>query len=444
VKKVKSALWICILAMLLTACNAGTNGVQNSTGEAQETTNSSGNASESKDKEPVALKMTFWAGAQRPVEIVEQVIELFNKKYPYITIETEYTGWNDYWEKLNIQAAGNDLPDIIRHDFTYIAQFAEKGLLRELDDLAEQKIINLDDVDQSLLTAGRINEKLYGVSVGSNALSFLYDPAVLAQAGVPAMSEDWTWEDYEKYMEQIASGTGVYGNGHLEYTVFQIYLRQHGARMFNDAGNGFAFDRKLLEDFYAMQVRLGKLKAITSIQEELEVKGMEDSLFVKGKQALAMYWSNQLIDLENLMGKELEIGLPPGSGNGKGLYIKPTHFITISKNSKHPEEAAMFIDFWINDIEANKIINAAHGIPVSSKVVEAIEGNFSSAQLKSAEYIKLATAHSAPIDPPDPSGASEIIKLWSNVGSELFYDKLDVTKAVEKFYSQGQKILERK
>ena len=53
--------------------------------------------------------------------------------------------------------------------------------------------------------------------------------------------------------------------------------------------------------------------------------------------------------------------------------MKPSMFFSISANTKHPKEAGLFIDFFTNSVEANQILLAERGVPISSDVREGIK-----------------------------------------------------------------------
>ena len=45
-------------------------------------------------------------------------------------LDSSFTGFNAYWDKINTQAAGGALPDIIQMDMRYIGQFTQRSQLR--------------------------------------------------------------------------------------------------------------------------------------------------------------------------------------------------------------------------------------------------------------------------------------------------------------------------
>ena len=71
----------------------------------------------------------------------------------------------------------------------------------------------------------------------------------------------------------------------------------------------------------------------------------------------------------------LETGplLSDENGNTSGWMIKPSLLYAISKNTKHPDEAAAFIDFMLNDEECAEILGTTRGIPSSASAEKALE-----------------------------------------------------------------------
>ena len=87
-------------------------------------------ATELSDK-PVTLRFTWWGNDARTAA-TQEVIAAFEKEYPNITIEPQFTDWAGYWDKLATETAANDTPDIIQMDEKYIATYGDRGALLDL------------------------------------------------------------------------------------------------------------------------------------------------------------------------------------------------------------------------------------------------------------------------------------------------------------------------
>src|SRR5699024_7818592 len=144
----------------------------------------------------ITLRMAWW-GAQDRSDYTLEVIELFEEENPNVTIEAEYAGWDDYWQKLAPQAAANELPDIVQMDLSYISQYAANGQLADLEPYIGEQI-DTTNIPDNTVEAGRINDGLYGFNLGSNALSFNYNQEMLTEIGIDELPESYSWEEYQE------------------------------------------------------------------------------------------------------------------------------------------------------------------------------------------------------------------------------------------------------
>lgn len=392
-------------------------------------------------KDTVKLRMSFFAGTQEAVDETNQMANLFMAKHPDIKIDTEFTNYESYFKRLSVQAASNNLPDIMRQDYAFIAQFARRGLLLDLTPYIESDIIKLKDVASSNLEGGIVDGAMTGINIGNNAVALIYDPELFREAGVAEPTETWTWGDYEHAVVQIYEKTGIFGDTHQGLN-FYIFLRQHGKSMYNEDGTGLGYeDDTLFIDFFNLQMRLQKAGALSPIEEEVEAKRTEETVFAKNKTAMVSYWSNNLDFLERVKDKSLRLAMLPGSGEGGGMFMKPSQFLSVSKSSKYPKEAALFIDFWVNDIDANKMLKDSFGSPYSEQVIKALEPQMTDAQKKVSAYLKMVQRNASPIDPPEPNRAADVMKALLNITLDIYMERIDVADAAEKFRKTANSIL---
>ncbi|MED4161755.1 ABC transporter substrate-binding protein, partial [Halalkalibacterium halodurans] len=116
--KLKAGFRSCLLGvaflLVLAGCSSGTSNEVDGEQEA-------GN-------EDVVLRVAWWGGQERHDMTIE-AIELFEEKYPHIQVDPEFTSWDNYWERLTTQAAGNNLPDVIQMDNSKLNEYSSRGLV---------------------------------------------------------------------------------------------------------------------------------------------------------------------------------------------------------------------------------------------------------------------------------------------------------------------------
>lgn len=393
------------------------------------------------------LRLAWWGNPTRD-ERTLKVIQMYMAKHPNVTIETETTGWAGYWDKLATQAAANNLPDIIQHDYMYITQYAQKNLLLDLTPYVRAKKINLTNVADIYTSGGKVKNKLFGVSLGTNAWCMVYDPAVLKKAGIAAPKPDWTWADFEKIALEVYKKTGVQT---LPFStmdplkVFENMIRQTGKPVYAANGCALGFkDAKVLTEFFDSQLRLLKAKALIKPETAFVTATPQEGPFAKGQSWVEFCWSNQVVSQQAACNRPIEVILSPKINASKrpGTYFKPSMFFAVSKSSAQKEEAVKFINYFISDIEANKVLLAERGIPIMGTVREPLKNMVDPVNQQVFEYINLVGEKNAStIDPADPLGSGEVAKLFRNTLQEVLYGSAAPKDAAVKFMKQANLIL---
>jgi multiple sugar transport system substrate-binding protein len=409
-----------------------------------------GGASEpSGSAQPVSMRVAWWGNPTRD-ERTLKVIDMYHQKYPNVTIEPETVGWGGYWDRINTQVAANNLPDVMQHDYAYLLQFVSRNLMADLSSFVQSKVINLDGVDETYLSGGRVGGKLYGVSLGTNAVSLIYDPAVLQKAGVAEPKPDWTWADFEKMAQQIYRATGVQTLPFFTTDPkvgFENWIRQTGRPFFSPDGKSLGFtDPAPLEEYFNIQLRL--LKAGVLVNPEtafINVTPQEDP-FSKGNSWVQYVWSNQVVSSQAAANRPIKVTLLPKIANAQrpGTYLKPSMFFAIPAMSKIQPEGAKFINYFLSDLDANNVLLGERGVPIIPAVRDSIKKALDPYMQMVFDYIGLVgNGNASPIDPPDPPGTGEVLKLFRDTAQEILGGKLSAKDGAAKIMKQANEILAR-
>lgn len=401
--------------------------------------------------EPVELRITWW-GSQARHDATIKVIELFEREHPNIKINYEYCGWGDYWTKLTTQASGGDLPDIMQQDYAYITEWTSRGLLVPLDDYVSSGVIDLSDASEGMTGGGLVDGKLMGVTLGATTQAWVIDVDAFEQAGVEIPAFDWTWDDFSTVATQLHEKLGIWGMGTgmwNEQLWGSLYLSADGWR-YNSDGTAIGYtDDQPFIDYLKMCVSLQESGALLPRAEEVatyENKGVETRPIVAGKAAMDYISSNQIVAVWDAAGEDRNLKLVPLPrlvGGKSANYIKPSMFWSITSQSKHPKEAAEFIGFFTNSIEANKIMAAERGVPISSKVQDALKPDLGKSQLEMFNYTAEVAKDAQPIPPADPPGHSDLIKnvYMPQVMDPVAYGQLSPEDAAALLREQANEIL---
>ncbi|MFD2213494.1 MULTISPECIES: ABC transporter substrate-binding protein [Bacillaceae] len=419
------------MVFTLAACSGSTSG---------ESSSDSGSKSDGGEDEEVTLRIAWW-GSEPRHDYTLKVIEMFEKENPGIKIQAEYASWDDYWKKLAPQASAQQLPDIIQMDLSYFSQYAENGQLADLSPYVGNQIDTTNFTD-NYINGGKLDDKLYGFNLGVNVVGFHYDEELLKKAGVDSLAEDWTWDDY-KELAAKAKDAGIFVDTTMKSDVFfNYYLRTQGKSLFGKDGASLGYDDdQMFIDFFTMASDTVKDGAAPTPDYLAQLKGLEDDPVVKQEAIGIWQWSNQFVGLQQVANRPLKIQNMPGPNTSDGLYLKPSMFWSVAENSEHKEAAAKFIDFFVNNEEANKLILGDRGIPGSSVVKEALKPVLSPEQVQVFDSVEWAEQNSSAFDGPDPVGAGEIIEMLDSLSEQMNYGQLKVEDAAKQFRQQAESIL---
>ncbi|MEV4172831.1 extracellular solute-binding protein [Nonomuraea sp. NPDC049709] len=411
-------------ALMLSACGSG-----------------GGSAGQELSKDPVTIRFTWW-GADERHKRTQQVIDLFQKKHPNITVKGEFKDWNGYWESLATTVAANDAPDVIQMDELYLSSYAERGALLDLGTAA--KHLKTADFDKSALDTGIVKGKQYALPVGLATYSIVANTGLLDQLKIKLPDDNtWTWDDLKKVGDQVSKAgggkiTGVQSFG-FDAGSMNIWARQHGAALFDEAGK-VAVPADVLAGYWAYIRDLAKSGVAPAPSVTIERAGgsLDQSGTATNASAFGTWWNTQLPSLAAASGSKLKLLKLPGESQAStpAAYFKPSMYWSISSRSKHPAEAALFVDFLANSQEAADVMLTDRGVPANRKTRAAITPKLGETDKAAAEYLDAVKVGTAPR--VTPNGASAIEAIIKRHTEEVLFDRQTPEQAAASFIKELQ------
>ncbi|RMI09662.1 ABC transporter substrate-binding protein [Cellulomonas triticagri] len=387
----------------------------------------------------VTIRFSWW-GSDTRQQVTQEVIDAFEAKYPHISVQPDYTSWDNYFEKLNVGAAGGDLPDVITQEERFLAEYANRGLLADLDELG----LDTSAIDDAILDSGTTDDGLVGVASGVSVHAPVADPAAFEAAGVDLPDDTtWTWDDYEEVAAAISAGSdgeyyGVQDYSFLE-VVLKIIARQNGEEVFTEDGEVGVSQATVASWFQrSLDLQASGGEPSASVSTEVQAQGVEGSLPATNAGAMAWFWSNQLEAIQSAAGRDLVLLRPPGEADAQrtGTYLKPTMYYSVAAGSDHPEEAALLVDFLINSTEAGELILADRGLPSNEDVREAILPLLSDADRVGAEFVTDISETVVDGTPVPPVGSGETTQITQRINSDLLFGRLTAEEAAKRWIDE--------
>ncbi|HZG85699.1 ABC transporter substrate-binding protein [Paenibacillus sp.] len=429
--------------LLLAACssNGGSApGAQSGTGGGEQP---AGETKTAPAEEKIELRMSWW-GSQERHDKTLQAIELFEAKYPHITIVGEYSGFDGYFDKLNTQLAAGNAPDIIQLGGN-IKEYYERGALAPLDEYLGD-VLSVADLSESMIKEATFDGKYYGVTVGVSGTGILVNKRLFQEANVPLPPKEWTREEYNQLILTLSEnlGEGIYGSYDLSGNkpAFTDFLASEGKQVYKDGK--LDFTKEDMIRWFTMWDELRKANAI--VPPEMQVANNPDaadkSLVVKGQVAMQYTSASQIFGFQQLTQDELGLLTSPNGPMGTGMYPPPSgQFMTVYGKSEHPKEAAMFIDFMVNNEEAATVLGNTRGVPPSEKVRELLSQTSSPVDKVLYDYISLSNEVASNFEYEIFPLDNEFVNLLRLTSEQIAFGQMSVEKAVDQFMVEAEKLL---
>jgi len=157
------------------------------------------------------LRIAIWADSYQPY--IDDAAAAWVASYcPGATVTVEPTPWGDYWENLQIAAAGGgDLPDVLWMSPVFMPFYQSVGVTANI-----QSYLDEGGVDTSLWGAlaqpFTFGDELYGAPINWDTVAVAYNKELFDQAGLDYPVEGWTWDDYATAAEAISAlGDDIFG-----------------------------------------------------------------------------------------------------------------------------------------------------------------------------------------------------------------------------------------
>ncbi|GAA2113661.1 ABC transporter substrate-binding protein [Streptomyces synnematoformans] len=384
----------------------------------------------------VTLRVSWWGETERH-EMTEEAIKVFEKQNKDITIESEYSDWDAYYDQLTTKTAAGDAPDVFAIEIRALGEYARNGQLADLAGL-----VPTDDLDEKLLTSGEVDGTQYAIPTGANAFTVMANTAVFEDAGVGLPDDSsWTWEDYQSLSAEVTgSGGDIYGTQlNFNDAYLRMFAAQRGESFYE--GDGLGVSAETVAAWFQTHLDMIDAKGSPSADRsnELGATDIEQSLIATNKGAMGMWWSNQLSAASVGSGEEIKLLQIPRdpSADSSEMFLQPAMFWAASSKGGNQEAAGKLIDFLVNDPRAGEILGSDRGLPMNDTVLKEIEGGLPAADKASLDFINGIRDELA--DPPSayPDGAVEIPDMLERYGQEVISGQQSPEEAAQAFLDEA-------
>ncbi|WP_299847390.1 extracellular solute-binding protein [uncultured Paracoccus sp.] len=389
----------------------------------------------------------FWFGSPGRAERTMAVAKLFEAANPGMTILGE-VGGNDYWSKLTTMLAGGNAPDIFQLEPGRFADYAGRDTMLPLDDYLGSTI-RTDRLQADSLKLGTVNGKVAGMPLSTNAFALLYDTEAFKSAGLTPPDRNTTWDDFATLCIEMTKAIDkpnvwAMGNAARYSYAFEPFLLQRGRKLYLENGQ-IGFDATDAADWYGYWESLaangGCVSADVQAQDKLQI---DSNPMSTGNAVMAIAFSNMIVGYQALQQNPVGITTLPvaEAGGASGLFYRAGLHFGIAKNAADPEMAARFLDFFINDREAGKILGVERGVPLNLDVRAEIAPSLDEVQTLSADYVEGIKDIVGAFPAQVPVGASELeARVYRTIADQVAFGQMTPAEAGQALVDQANAIL---
>ncbi len=386
--------------------------------------------------DPVTIRFAWWGNDAR-AKTTQEVIKDFEAANPTIKVQGENSEFGSYWDKMATQIAGGTTPDVFAMSGAYPGEYASRGVLLDLDRVKDQ--LDTSKFPEEALDLGRMDGTHYTITAGVNALAMVVDPKVFQAAGVELPDDDtWTWDEYAAIAAEITkeSPPGTFGATQAANdSVLAAWARQNGEALYTDDGKKLGISEDTATTFFELNRKLMETGGGPSASQTVEDASAqpEMSLLGQGKQAMRISWSSQVgaYSSDDLVMMKL-----PGESKKPGTWLRSSMEYAISSKSAHPQEAAMFIDYLVNNVDAATKIKSDRGMPANTELKAAITPLLSESQKKDAAYLDRLAEMKIKPPLPLPAGSSATLEILNRYNTDVLFGKVSPRDAAKGFIQE--------
>lgn len=323
------------------------------------------------------ITITYWRPAydvERDVTI--RMVAAFEARYPHIRIDMAPT--SSYEEKIKTALAGGVAPDIMAIDGPLIAFYAHQGALIPLDRYYTPE--NVADFIPATIEEITWNGHVWTGPLNNSSIAVYYNVDQFERAGIippKEISEAWTWEEFASHVQTVVQvnqrgAETLHGSLiHLGIDEFAAYIQMPW--IWQTGGRIMAPDGMRAAGYLDSPASVRGLTVFQSLFLQHGIASVEEITegFQTGKYATQISgpWS---LRFYNEMYPDLNYDVMPLPRGLQQVTPCGSWHMAITSQSKHPDEAWLFVD-WMTGVEgARRWARETQNLPARHSTYDAL------------------------------------------------------------------------
>lgn len=301
------------------------------------------------------VQLTLWQGVNPPAnrDVLQALIERFNREHPKIQVTSLYVGQEDQqMPKILASVVGKSPPDLLWFNSTITAQLVELNAIRPMDDFWATSPLK-SEIDPALFESMQFQDHFWSVPFGTNNAGIFYRPSLFKAAGISQLPQ--TWAELRQVAQTLTKDTDGDGRidqygmllplGKGEWTVFMWlpFLWSGGGELTDDSQAVNLVNQKATSALQFWRDLIDDGGAVLSLPE----RGYEMNRFLAGKVAMQLSGPWTLGQLQQT-GVDFDV-FPIPSGGRQATVVGGENLFLFKTTEEREKAALTFAKFVISE-----------------------------------------------------------------------------------------------
>ncbi len=388
-------------------------------------------------EEQIEISLSWWGNDQRNEYTIEAVKQ-FEELHPEIKVKCNYSEWSGYQARSDVQMISGTEADVMQINYAWIEQYSPEGDgFYDIQKLSEH--VDLSNFTEDELNYGMQNGSLNAIPIALNTQSVYINKTLYDSYGLEIPQ---TWDDFFKAAEVMQGEVyPVAMTSKSSWFFITAYAEQLSGRQFMTMDGKLNFTPKEVQIMLEFYCRLIEEQVMPQV-EYFERLAPEDGIY-----AGIVAWlsdGSSYCDRAVKNGYEYIVTDYPVTGTariGDGWYTKPATMYAISRNTDHPEEAAMLLDFLLNSTQMAELQRIEKGIPLSNAAQSYLSEHDQLAGMQYVAFEKM-NEHRANLAVISPYFENEeLISAFRDASNAVLYAKTDTETQAKVLHKTFEEIL---
>ena len=367
-------------AGLLAACGGSSNAGSTATSTAA---SSAAASVAGLSSDPVTLTMSWWGGESRH-NAYQEALKAFSAANSNITVNPTFAAWSGWEDTMSTKFAGGVAEDVCQINWNWLYNYSANGqTFIDLNSVTDY--LDLSQWDDAKLAACNVANAQQCVPVAMTGRIFYWNMTTFNKAGITEVPK--TLDDLmnagKAFQEKLGDDYYPLHLGAYDRMILMVfYLESKYGKDWADPttstlnytadeiAEGIDFIKSLVDGHVIMPLP-------TYYGANGDNAAHQSNEWITGKMAGIFEWDSSAVKFQDALDEENKPGFTVGEeikfGDYNGGFSKVSMGLAITKTCEHPAEAAMLINFLLNEKEGAEIMGSECGLPASKAGLEAAQ-----------------------------------------------------------------------